>query len=57
LFAGLSKHVDLQLVDRVELGSGAVAMRYVPSLMPSAPAAATPRQASGATTDVSRLLR
>ena len=28
LFAGLSKHVDLKLVDRLELGSGAVAMRY-----------------------------
>ena len=30
LFAGLSKHVDLKLVDRLELGSGAVAMRYEP---------------------------
>jgi dihydrofolate reductase len=30
LFAGLSKHVDLKLVDRVDLGSGAVALRYVP---------------------------
>ena len=30
LFAGLSKHVDLRLVERKELGSGAVAMRYVP---------------------------
>jgi dihydrofolate reductase len=30
LFAGLSKHVDLRLVSRVEFGSGAVAMRYVP---------------------------
>ena len=28
LFAGLSKHVDLKLVDRLEFGSGAVAMRY-----------------------------
>jgi len=28
LFAGLSKRVDLKLVDRLELGSGAVAMRY-----------------------------
>src|SRR6202035_2790970 len=28
LFAGLSKHVDLRLVSRVEFGSGAVAMRY-----------------------------
>jgi dihydrofolate reductase len=31
LFAGLSKHVDLTLVDRLEFDSGAVAMRYVPS--------------------------
>ncbi|RYJ23239.1 dihydrofolate reductase [Streptomyces sp. L-9-10] len=30
LFAGLSKHVDLKLVSRVEFGSGAVAMRYQP---------------------------
>src|SRR5512139_384578 len=30
LFGGLSKHVDLKLVGRLELGSGAVAMRYVP---------------------------
>jgi dihydrofolate reductase len=30
LFAGLSKHVDLKLVDRMEFGSGAVAMRYEP---------------------------
>ena len=30
LFAGLSKPVDLRLVSRVELGSGAVAMRYEP---------------------------
>lgn len=30
LFAGLSKAVDLKLVDRMELGSGAVAMRYEP---------------------------
>ena len=28
LFAGLSKPVDLQLVSRLEFGSGAVAMRY-----------------------------
>nr|WP_050060686.1 dihydrofolate reductase family protein [Silvibacterium bohemicum] len=28
LFAGLSKHIDLRLVDRVEFTSGAVAMRY-----------------------------
>jgi dihydrofolate reductase len=30
LFVGLSKPLDLKLVDRVEYGSGAVAMRYVP---------------------------
>lgn len=30
LFAGLSKHVDLKLVDRLEFKSGAVAMRYEP---------------------------
>ncbi len=30
LFAGLSKRIDLKLVSRLELGSGAVAMRYVP---------------------------
>ena len=30
LFAGLSKHIDLRLVGRLELGSGAVAMRYEP---------------------------
>ena len=30
LFAGLSKHVDLTLVSRLEFGSGAVAMRYEP---------------------------
>ncbi|HUS17495.1 MAG TPA: dihydrofolate reductase family protein [Chloroflexia bacterium] len=30
LFAGLSKHVDLRLVGRLEFGSGAVAMRYEP---------------------------
>jgi dihydrofolate reductase len=29
-FAGLSKHVDLKLVSRLELRSGAVAMRYEP---------------------------
>jgi dihydrofolate reductase len=28
LFAGLSRHVDLKLVSRLEFGSGAVAMRY-----------------------------
>jgi dihydrofolate reductase len=30
LFAGLSKHVDLKLVSRLEFGSGTVAMRYEP---------------------------
>jgi dihydrofolate reductase len=30
LFAGLTKPLDLKLVDRLEYGSGAVAMRYVP---------------------------
>src|ERR687895_2547153 len=30
LFAGLSKRVDLKLVNRLEFGSGAVAMRYEP---------------------------
>jgi dihydrofolate reductase len=30
LFAGLSKHVDLKLVSRLELRSGAVAMGYEP---------------------------
>ena len=32
LFAGLSKHVDLRLVSRLEFGSGAVAMRYEPRM-------------------------
>ncbi|WP_165073149.1 dihydrofolate reductase family protein [Paludisphaera rhizosphaerae] len=36
LFAGLAKYVDLKLVDRLELGSGAVAMRYEPRRQPSA---------------------
>ena len=31
LFAGLSKRIDLKLVSRLELGSGAVAMRYEPA--------------------------
>lgn len=31
LFAGLSRTIDLKLVDRLEFGSGAVAMRYEPS--------------------------
>ena len=30
LLAGLSKRIDLKLVSRLELGSGAVAMRYEP---------------------------
>jgi dihydrofolate reductase len=30
LFAGLSKHVDLKLMSKQELGSGAVVMRYEP---------------------------
>jgi dihydrofolate reductase len=30
LFAGLSKHVDLKFVSRLEFGSGVVAMRYEP---------------------------
>jgi dihydrofolate reductase len=30
LFAGLSKPIDLELVSRLEFGSGAVAMRYEP---------------------------
>jgi dihydrofolate reductase len=35
LFAGLSKYVDLKLVDRMEFGSGAVAMRYEPRRIPA----------------------
>jgi dihydrofolate reductase len=30
LFAGLSRYVDLQLLSRLEFGSGAVALRYEP---------------------------
>jgi dihydrofolate reductase len=30
LFAGLSNYVDLKLPSRLEFGSGAVALRYVP---------------------------
>jgi len=30
LFAGLSRRLDLKLVNRLEFGSGAVAMRYEP---------------------------
>jgi len=37
LFAGLSKHIDLKLVRRLELGSGAVAMRYEPRTRAAAP--------------------
>ena len=36
LFAGLSKLVDLRLVDRLEFGSGAVALRYEPRRLPKA---------------------
>ena len=32
LFAGLSHYVDLKLVDRLEFGSGAVALRYEPKV-------------------------
>jgi dihydrofolate reductase len=32
LFAGLSKHIDLKLVSRLEFRSGAVAMRYEPRM-------------------------
>ncbi|HEX6748217.1 MAG TPA: dihydrofolate reductase family protein [Longimicrobium sp.] len=35
LFAGLSKPIDLTLVGRLELASGAVAMRYEPRRQPS----------------------
>ncbi len=31
LFAGLSKIIDLKLVGRLELGSGAVALQYIPT--------------------------
>jgi len=34
LFAGLSKHLDLKLVSRLEFGSGAVALRYEPRRSP-----------------------
>src|SRR6201995_2427430 len=34
LFAGLSKPIDLKRVSRLELGSGAVAMRYEPRRKP-----------------------
>jgi hypothetical protein len=32
LFAGLSKHVDLKLVGRLQFASGAVALRYEPKV-------------------------
>ena len=35
LFAGLSRHIDLRLVSRLEFASGAVAMRYEPIRYPS----------------------
>ena len=34
LFAGLSKRLELKLVSRLEFGSGAVALRYVPRSEP-----------------------
>jgi dihydrofolate reductase len=37
LFAGLSKHIDLRLLDRHEFSSGAVALRYAARRDPSAP--------------------
>ena len=37
LFAGLSKHIDLKLMRRLEFGSGAVAMRYEPRTRAAAP--------------------
>jgi len=40
LFAGLSKHVDLRLVSRLEFGSGVVAMRYEDAHPSTAPPAA-----------------
>src|SRR5512146_3093517 len=36
VFAGLSRHIDLKLVSRLEFGSGAVVLRYEPSRKPSA---------------------
>lgn len=36
LFAGMAKPVDLKLVSRLEYGSGAVAMRYVPASVAAA---------------------
>jgi dihydrofolate reductase len=37
LFAGLAKPIDLRLVSRLELRSGAVAMRYAPRRSPTEP--------------------
>jgi dihydrofolate reductase len=37
LFAGLSQHIDLRLLDRHEFSSGAVALRYAARRDPSAP--------------------
>ena len=34
LFAGLSRHLDLKFVSRLEFGSGAVALRYEPRRSP-----------------------
>jgi dihydrofolate reductase len=45
LFAGLSEPLDLRLVDRLEIGSGAVALRYEPRLRPAA--ASLPGSAAG----------
>jgi dihydrofolate reductase len=42
LFAGLSKHLDLKLVSRLEFASGAVAMRYEPTRGPTGPRVAPP---------------
>jgi len=41
LFTGLSKPIDLKLVSRLELGSGAVAMRYEPATRRVPPADVT----------------
>jgi dihydrofolate reductase len=42
LFAGLSKHIGLRLVSRLEFGSGAVAMRYEPTHGPTGSCVAPP---------------
>ena len=46
LFAGLSMHIDLTLVSRLEFSSGAVAMRYEPKRWPPGPCG--PRHSVGA---------